>query len=78
MVLVDDHVEAVVERRLRVGYLHVPLILSHDADTPAGAWGQLVVIALAEFLGMTLWFSATAVTPALSRELQLTAAEARG
>jgi len=51
------------------------LILSHDSDTPAGAWGQLVVIALAEFLGMTLWFSATAVTPALSRDLQMTAAE---
>jgi MFS family permease len=76
MVFVDDDVEAVAERRLRVGYLHVPLILSHDSDTPTGAWVQLVVIALAEFLGMTLWFSATAVTPALSRELQLSAAEA--
>jgi MFS family permease len=52
------------------------LILSHEADTPAGAWGQLVVIALAEFLGMTLWFSATAVTPALARELQMSAGEA--
>ena len=76
MILVDDDVEPVAKRRLRVGYLHVPLILSYEADTPAGAWGQLVVIALAEFLGMTLWFSATAVTPALSRELQMSATEA--
>jgi len=52
------------------------LILSHQADTPTGAWRQLVVIALAEFLGMTLWFSATAVTPALSRELHLSNTEA--
>ena len=66
VVLVDDDVEPVGERRLRVGYLHGPLILSHEADTPTGAWRQLVVIALAEFLGMTLWFSATSVTPALS------------
>ena len=52
------------------------MILSHDGTAPPGAWFQLVIIALAEFLGMTLWFSATAVTPALSRELQLTPAEA--
>ena len=76
MIFVDDHVEAVAERLLRVGYLHVPLILSHDDTAPPGAWFQLFIIALAEFLGMTLWFSATAVTPALSRELQLTPTEA--
>ena len=76
MIFVDDHVEAVTKRLLRVGYLHVPLILSHDDTAPPGAWFQLFIIALAEFLGMTLWFSATAVTPALSRELQLTPAEA--
>jgi MFS family permease len=51
------------------------LILSHDFETPAEAWGQLVVIAIAEFLGMTLWFSATAVTPSLARELQMTASQ---
>lgn len=37
----------------------------------AGAWRMLVYLALAEFLGMTLWFSATAVTPILVRELDL-------
>jgi MFS family permease len=52
------------------------LILSHETDTPPRAWSQLGVIALAEFLGMTLWFSATAVTPALSRELHMTPVEA--
>jgi MFS family permease len=51
------------------------LILSHDSSTPRGAWGQLVVIALAVFLGMTLWFSATAVTPALSRAWPMSPAE---
>lgn len=51
------------------------MILSHDTDTPPGAWSQLVVIAVAVFLGMTLWFSATAVTPALARDLQLSATE---
>jgi MFS family permease len=76
MIFVDDDVEPVGERRLRVGYLHVPLILSHDRDTPAGAWRQLLVIATAEFLGMTLWFAATAVTPALARDLQMSSTEA--
>jgi len=33
-------------------------------------------IALAQFLGMTLWFSATAAAPAISREFALTAAGA--
>lgn len=31
----------------------------------AGAWKTLGVVSLAQFLGMTLWFSATAVTPLL-------------
>jgi MFS family permease len=52
------------------------LILSHDDTAPSGAWFQLLIIALVEFLGMTLWFSATAVTPALSSELRLTPTEA--
>lgn len=34
-------------------------------------WGILALLALAEFLAMTLWFSATAVTPALVREFHL-------
>ena len=54
------------------------MILSHDHDAPAEAWNQLVIIALAEFLGMTLWFSATAVTPSLARELHLTATQSSG
>lgn len=49
------------------------MILSHDDGAPPGAWWQLLVIALAEFLGMTLWFSATSVTPSLARELQMSA-----
>ncbi len=61
------------ERALGVGYLHRPVDPIRTTTPPApGAWFQLAVIALAEFLGMTLWFSATAVTPALSREFQLT------
>ena len=35
---------------------------------------MLTVLALAEFLGMTLWFSATAVTPALVDEFQVSPA----
>ena len=34
-------------------------------------WRVLLLLALAELLAMGLWFSATAVTPALSREWQL-------
>ncbi|MCC7123966.1 MAG: MFS transporter, partial [Acidobacteria bacterium] len=37
---------------------------------------QLGVISLAQFLGMTLWFSATAVTPTLVREFGLSTSEA--
>lgn len=36
---------------------------------------MLALVALAEFLGMTLWFSATAATPALVAEFHLTTAE---
>jgi MFS family permease len=36
---------------------------------------MLAVVCLAEFLGMTLWFSATAVSPFLVREFQITSAE---
>lgn len=37
---------------------------------------MLAYLAIAEFLGMTLWFSATAVTPLLVRELDLSPAHA--
>jgi MFS family permease len=39
-------------------------------------WQVLGLLALAESLGMTLWFSATAVTPALVREFHLTTGQA--
>src|SRR5262245_28808366 len=35
------------------------------------AWSMLAALAMAEFLGMTLWFSATAVTPALVEEFHM-------
>jgi MFS family permease len=37
---------------------------------------MLAFLAIAEFLGMTLWFSATAVTPLLIRELDLSSTQA--
>jgi MFS family permease len=39
--------------------------------TTAGAWKMLGVVSLAQFLGMTLWFSATAVTPLLIEQFQI-------
>ena len=37
----------------------------------SSAWKNLAVVSLAQFLGMTLWFSATAVTPLLVEQFQL-------
>ncbi|MBM3782389.1 MAG: MFS transporter [Acidobacteria bacterium] len=54
--------------------MSTPVILSDDTAV-RGAWWQLTLIALAEFLAMTLWFSATAVTPSLVRELALSPGE---
>jgi MFS family permease len=39
--------------------------------TTPGAWKMLAVVSLAQFLGMTLWFSATAVTPLLIIEFDI-------
>jgi MFS family permease len=39
-------------------------------------WLMLAALAAAEFLGMTLWFSATAVTPALVDEFRMSAGSA--
>jgi MFS family permease len=40
--------------------------------TPSdAAWKMLAVVSLAQFLGMTLWFSATAVTPLLIAEFDI-------
>ena len=40
------------------------------------AWTVLAAVAVAEFLGMTLWFSATAVTPVLVDEFQMSPSQA--
>jgi MFS family permease len=42
------------------------------AGRSVSPWAMLALLALGEFLGMTLWFSATAVTPPLVREFHLT------
>ena len=41
------------------------------ATPSASAWKMLAVVSLAQFLGMTLWFSATAVTPLLIAEFDI-------
>src|SRR5262245_37481360 len=41
-----------------------------------GAWRTLAVVSLAQFLGMTLWFSATAVTPLLIEQFNIAPAHA--
>jgi MFS family permease len=38
------------------------------------AWRMLLLVAIGQFLGMTLWFSATAAAPAIAAELSLSAA----
>lgn len=47
-------------------------ILSQDMSFPApGRWRALALLSLAELLGMSLWFSASAVVPALRLEWKL-------
>jgi MFS family permease len=46
----------------------------NDSDSPK-RWQALALLSLAELLGMSLWFSGSAVVPALSREWQLTDSE---
>src|SRR6185436_3849893 len=43
---------------------------------PGAAWKMLAIVCLAQFLGMTLWFSATAVTPLLITEFNIAPAHA--
>jgi MFS family permease len=43
----------------------------NDSDSPK-RWQALALLSIAELLGMSLWFSGSAVVPALSREWQLT------
>ena len=76
---VDDGAEERFFRALRPGlrrerFHHGLLGSSHHMSenrTVAGAsmaWRMLAALALAEFLGMTLWFSATAAAPAIIAE----------
>ncbi|MFN2445784.1 MAG: MFS transporter, partial [Vicinamibacterales bacterium] len=46
------------------------------AGKPLQAWRTLGWLALAQFFGMTLWFSATAVTPSLAAEFGMSPTEA--
>ncbi|HEX9085142.1 MAG TPA: MFS transporter, partial [Gemmatimonadaceae bacterium] len=46
-----------------------------SADTYSTRWRVLALLGLAELLGMSLWFSASAVTPLLQRIWGLTTAE---
>src|SRR6185295_10707766 len=43
----------------------------NEAPPAAGRWRALVLLSLAELLGMSLWFSASAVVPALRLEWKL-------
>jgi MFS family permease len=47
-----------------------------SGDGTLTAWAMLAALATAEFLGMTLWFSATAVTPVLVDEFRMSPSEA--
>jgi len=47
-----------------------------NAAESHGAWRMLATLAVAEFFGMTLWFSATAVTPLLVDEFRMSLAHA--
>src|SRR6185295_12724547 len=49
--------------------------VSHELPAP-GRWRALVLLSLAELLGMSLWFSASAVVPALTSEWKLSPASA--
>lgn len=46
-------------------------ITTSQDDAVAGKWRVLLLLALAELLGMSVWFSATAVVPVLSDEWSL-------
>jgi len=55
--------------------LPAPMPETPEHFEPAGRWRMLVVLSVAELLGMTLWFSASAVAPQLTAELDLTPGE---
>jgi MFS family permease len=56
------------------------MVLEHqsapDAKLTPGRWRTLALLAIAELLGMSLWFSGSAVVPALTREWNLSAGAA--
>src|SRR5215210_4686353 len=47
-----------------------------DGDTHPHRWRLLALLSLAELLGMSLWFAASAVAPQLSQLWNLSASEA--
>ena len=53
----------------------LPSARDSSAIDAAPAWRMLVWLAAAELLGMSLWFSATAVTPSLADAFHLTAGQ---
>ena len=55
--------------------LSVPETISTN-ETSTSRWRTLALLAIAELLGMSLWFSGSAVVPALSREWNLSAGAA--
>jgi MFS family permease len=46
---------------------------AESSSQPASRWRTLTLLAIAELLGMSLWFSGSAVVPALTREWHLSA-----
>jgi MFS family permease len=50
--------------------------LSGRPDPIVTAWKMLAALAIAEFFGMTLWFSATAVSPMLVNEFRMSSEQA--
>lgn len=51
---------------------------SSPDEIPQGKWGALAVIAVAQLLALSLWFSATAVSPQLTELWDLTSGEQAG
>ena len=54
-----------------VGVAQPGLPRTTPSEPAAGRWGQLVALSLAELGALSLWFSASAVLPALTREWDL-------
>jgi nitrate/nitrite transporter NarK len=48
-----------------------------QGDDAPRRWQMLVLLALAELLGMSLWFAASAVSAQYQQQWSLTASEAR-